>query len=355
MKIKKWLAMLSIFTLSFIAAIWYFGLSGILIGLLSSALLAVLANLEAVGSIVASGYKLGRSISFWFEKNAVEKRLEATITSASKKVNTEAGFLLLPHGVDVKWVEPQDRDAFLEKGKIVICLESSYNEERNLARATMLYVDEDLIYESQRFINITIMKSLAFVMTRKLLMLDRKLGALKCLTEELMKPEIAKTPQIRTYVTGMENMDGEGLFTRILLREFSKLDAKLSPALTNTESRKETKSFTKILKEFVEREEGEEIPSLTHTGTVFRVGLLPVAKLERFDISNFLQAARRHYNEDTETLYVLARGSNVALAKLVISEIQKSNLYAQCKDWEYETIRPNAKKTRTYVSEISKV
>ena len=350
-----WILILLIVVLSFVGLVWYFGLVGFLIGLPWTIILTILTNLDRVADAIASTYKVLRRAHFIFERKAVEKRLEVTIGNSAKKLNDEAGVDLLPHGIDIQWVEPQDRRAFLAKNEIVTCLESSYNEEENLARATMLYVEEDLIYESQRFINTTIMKSLSFAVARKLLMLDRKLSALKFLNEEFMEPEMAKKPQIRDYVSGLDNIDKQGYLTRVLLREFSKLDAKLSPALSDPESRKETKSFTKLLSGFAERKSGEEAV-LDHKGSVLRIGLFPVARIGSFHIDNFLKAANRIYEEGIDTLYVLARGKNIVLAKLVISEIEKKNLYVKNTDWEYKGWGSRARKPiENYVAELLKV
>lgn len=357
MKASKWILLLLLVILSFIVLILYFGMLGFLIGLPWSILWTVLTNLDRVADVIASSYKLGRKVSFWFEKNAVEKRLEVTIGSASKKVNEESGEDLLPHSVDIKWVEPQARDAFLKKGEIVVCLESSYNEEKNLARATMLYVEEDLIRESQRFVNTTIMKSLIFAISRKMLMLDRKLSALKCPNKEFIEPEIEKRPQIKGYVLGMDNMDKQGYLTRVLLREFSQLGAKLSPAATDTQAKKETKAFTKLFKRFVEKREEEEV-ELNFNGSIFRIQLMPIAKLRGFDISNFVKAASYTHTQNIDIIYVLARGLNVEVAKLVIAEIEKTNLYLKKKDWEYKIVgtrEGQPRSYRNYLAELSKV
>lgn len=267
---KKWIAIILVIILSFVGLVWYFGLLGAVMSFLWSLLFLVITNIDRVADIIASSYKLGSKVNFWFEKNAVEKRLETTIGNASKKVNHEAGVDLLPHGVDIKWDIPQKRDAFLERGKMVVCLEPSDNEERNLARATMLYVQEDLIAPSQRFINTTVTRSLCFAVARKMLMADRKLHALKCLNAEFIDPEIKKTPQVRKYMSGMDNVDRQGFLTRVLLREFSQLDAKLSPALTDTQARNETKALTRMVIELVERKQSELVP-LTFGGSIFRV------------------------------------------------------------------------------------
>jgi len=351
----KWIIIVLVIALSFIGLIWYLGLYGLIISLLWGLLVLVTTNLDRTADIIASSYKIFRKVNFWFEKNAVEKRLEVTIGSASKKVNQEAGIDFLPHGVDIKWDEPQNRDAFLKRGKIVVCLEPSYNEERNLARATFLYVQEDLISASQRFINTTIMKSLYFAVTRKMLMLDRKLHALKCLNEEFIEPEAKQMPQIREYVSDMDNMDKKGRFTRILLREFSQLDAKLSPALTDPQARKETKALTRLIGDLEKKEEDELVP-LTFTGSVFRMGIMPVARVSKdFDISSFVKTASYLYSQNLDTVYVIALGMKVELAKLAVSEIEKAKLYIKSTDWEYNIIGLKKGQLKSYVAELKKV
>ena len=351
----KWIIIVLTIALSFVGFIWYLRLYGLIIGLLWSLLVLVITNLDRVADIIASSYKIFRKVDFWFEKNAVEKRLEVTIGSASKKVNQEAGTELLPHGIDIKWVEPQKRDAFVERGKIVVCFEPSDNEERNLARATMLYVQQDLISASQRFVNTTVMSSLCFAMARKMLMLDRKLHALKCLNEEFIEPAAQKMPQIREFVSGMDIVDRRGILTRILFREFSQLDAKLSPALTDPQARKETKAVTRLLIDIAEKKEEEQVP-LDFMGSVFRIGIMPIAKIGRdFHISNVVKTASYHHDQNLDTVYVVALGMKVALAKLAVSEIEKANLFFKTTDWEYKIVGRKKGQLRSYVAEMKKV
>jgi hypothetical protein len=140
----KLIAIVFMITLSFVLSLWYLGLIGIATAVPFSIVIIVLTNLDWIASLSASSYKALRKVNFYFEKNAVAKRIENTIVVASKKVNEE-GLALLPHGVKIKWVEPMKREAFLEEGKVIVCLESSDNEARNLARTTLLYVDDEII------------------------------------------------------------------------------------------------------------------------------------------------------------------------------------------------------------------
>jgi len=333
MKLWKTLITVLLIVSSFTVLIWFFGIGGLLAGIFETLLIVALTNPDKTLQLLALLFTVGRRFSFWFERNKVEKYLEGTIGITSKKMNEE-GIDVLPHGVDIKWVEPTEKDAFLKDGKVVVCLSSSYNQGRNLARATMLYVEEDLVRESQRFIDTAVMKATKFVTARKLLMIDKKVDALRYLNQEFIEREINRTPKIAGYMSGMEKMDEQGHFTRILLREFSQLGPKLSYMLTNPQAVKETKTFADFLHVFEEREKEEDVP-LTYNGKIIRIHLLPVARMGTvFDTSPFVKAARLCFQDKTETMYVLARGiNNVTLAEAVVEEVEREGIYKKQKFW----------------------
>jgi hypothetical protein len=129
----KWIALIILLVLSFIGLVYLFGLGGAIAGIFESLLLFALSDIDKTTGYMASSYKWLRTVNFYFERNAVEKRVESTINLASRRVNEE-GVNLLPHRIDIKWVEPKDREAFLKDGKVVICLESSVNEASARAR-----------------------------------------------------------------------------------------------------------------------------------------------------------------------------------------------------------------------------
>ena len=108
MKVKKWLLLAVVSVVSFAVLVWYFGLGGFIAGIFETLLLLVLANPNEAMGVLASLFKILRRVHFWFEKNAVEKRLESTIGLSSKKINEE-GVEILPHGVDIKWEKGKDQ------------------------------------------------------------------------------------------------------------------------------------------------------------------------------------------------------------------------------------------------------
>ena len=333
MKIRKWLTLAVVIVASFAVLIWYFGIAGLVAGIFETLLLLVLTNPERAMGVLASLFALGRNIHFWFERNAVEKRLESTIGLSSKKVNEE-GVKLLPHGVDIKWVDPRDRDAFLKEDKIVVCLESSVNEARNLARATMLYVSEDLIRESQRFVDRKVMKSACFAVARKMLMIDRRLDAFKRLNEEFLEPEITEYPSIKDHVEVMEKLDSEGCFTRLLLKELSELDAKLSPSLSDPRAEKETVSFVQTMKKLSEKQKGIDI-SPTHRGKVIDVSIMLIAREGVKDPTPYIKYAKKCWSEGLPRLYVMAQAKHIMVAVSAVLGIKTSGIYRVEKEWKF--------------------
>lgn len=354
MKLGKWVAIAVVIVCSFAGLVWLLGLSGVVAAFFWSVLILVLTNPDRAMQIFASLLTSGRKFHFWFERTKVEKFLEGTIGLCSKRINEE-GLTLLPHGVDIKWVEPVDRGAFLKENKVIVCLESSYNEAKNLARATMLYVAEDLIRKSRRFVEPLTMKSADFVVARKMLMMDRRLDAIRYLNEEFIKPEADKRPEVALYVSSMEKMDVGGHFTRILLREFSELDTRLPPSLpSDTQVEAETLSFTQMLKELVEKKKGVDVYP-THRGQVIRVSIMPIARSEtRPDPARYVDWAKKCLNDQIPVIYVVARGINIPLAEWVIEEIEKKGIYERQHEWKYK-IPYGRHGVNSYVAVLSKI
>jgi hypothetical protein len=190
-----------------------------------------------------------------------------------------------------------------------------------------------------------------------MLLMDKKIHALRCLNTEFVEPECEKNPEIREYISGMDDMDRQGLLTRVILREFSQLDAKLSPALTDNQAIRETREITKLLIDLARKKEGEEV-KLVFNGAVFRINFMLVARLETlFSTANFVKAALYAHGADIETIYVLARGvTNIGAAILVVQGIEKAKLFSKSREWNYRIIGSrNHRLIPVYAAELQRI
>jgi hypothetical protein len=329
----KWIILVTAVVVSFIGLVYFFGLGGAIAGFFESLAIFALSNPDKASEYLGSFYKQLRNVNFWFEKKAVEKRLEGAIGLASKRVNSE-GVDLPPHGVNIRWVETKDRETFLKDDKIVVCFEPSINEERNLARATILYASEDLVRESQRFVNRTVMKAACFAVARKMLMSERKLDSLSCLNEEFLQPEIAQHPAIEQYLTTMEKLDSEGHLTRIVLNELSELNAKLFSSLSEPRAVRETVSFMLAMKRLAEKVEGVDAET-DHRGQIIDFRTILIAREGVKDPSRYINYAKRLWDEGVPKIYVLAQGDRTITAIAAVIAIKAMGLYRVEKEWKY--------------------
>ncbi|MCJ7425088.1 hypothetical protein MUP01_12610 [Candidatus Bathyarchaeota archaeon] len=348
----KWITLTIIAALSFIGLVYFFGLGGAIAGVFESLLLFALSDIDKTTGYMASSYKLLRTVHFYFERNAVEKRLESTINLASRRVNEE-GVNLLPHRIDIKWVEPEGRDAFLKDGKLVVCLESSFNEDRNLARATILFASEDFLRESQRFIDRDILKSACFALARKMLMFDRKLGALRCLNEEFIKIETLNNPRISDYITTMEKLDAEGCLTRVLLKELSEIDAKLPSVLSSPTAEAETVTFLQMMKQLAEKKKGVDI-NTSFRGQIIDMSIMLVAREGVIDPTPYISHAEKCWSNGLPRLYVMAQGNKIGIAKNAIIGIKAMGIYGVESEWCFR-IPDERRSFDSYIVALSRI
>lgn len=313
---------------------WYFGGLGTFAGIGWTLLLVIVQNYDKALQISAFFLAQFSRISDWSERRAVVNFLQGTINLSASRINSESEGLL-PHGVKVEIVKRTERDAFLREEQVVVCMESSRSQARNLARATLFYVAEDLVRESRRFIDRVIIHACDFALARKMLMAEQRVDALKSFNDEFLDPETKREPSIRTYVLGMDEMDSNGTLTRILLREFSELGTKLSPKLSDVEAEQESKSFTDKLIQLARKQTGIDIDT-THEGRIIGVGVMLVARATVADIEPHVNYARQCFSKNVPILYVLARGSvNIIQAKMTVMEIESLGLYRRLSESDF--------------------
>jgi len=317
---------------------WYYGLIGTFAGLGWSLLVLVLQNYDKVLQVSSDLLAVFSSISDWSERRAVVNFLQGTINLSASKINRES-VGLLPHTLRVEIVNPIDRETFLREGQVVVCMESSRSRDRNLARAALFYVAEDLVRDSRRFIDPVVIRACDFAVTRKMLMADNRIDSLRSLNDEFLDQEARRDADLRSYVLGMDDMDTQGTLTRILLKEFADLGPRLSPKLSDIQAERESREFTDRLVLLARKQPGIDVDP-TYEGDIIRVGIMPIARADVSDIEPYVKYARKCFSNDVLILYVLARGLlNISQAKMAIREIESLRLYQKLDDSQFMVTR----------------
>jgi hypothetical protein len=267
-----------------------------------------------------------------WERGAVSERIKGSIGEATKTLNKEGGVAILPHGVKIEWIKPKEveRDSFIKDENVVVLLEHHKNDARNLARATSLFVSGGLIPSSRIYVDPPVMKAADLAVTRRILLMNGRMDAVECFNREFLTPAIGTTPLVENLLSSMEQMDSQGTFTRILMREFSSIWARQYPQAPSLDIFRETARLCDILGKLAARRAGE-VNVLEYQGKTISIHILPVARdalVAGVDITPHLTAARISHSNEVQTIYVVARGDvNIAMAEILVHSIVGEGLY----------------------------
>lgn len=287
------------------------------LGFLLGYLFINIPHFQKIGSYVFRAFSFFR----FAERASVAMNLEADLNSIKETVNSQVEGLI-PYSAKIKWVQGTDPKSLIDKykGEVIIKMKHHSDQARNRVYAAMAYVSTGLIPESRLYIDRKMCKSIDFTFVKKILL--QKGTALDYFFREIVRPEMGDQ-ETRKYLTMMENLDEEGTFTRMLLRELKEL-GRIYPR-HDEKAFNDTKKFADYLNKLATRKPGEHV-QLSFEGDRLRVSSMLIAKPETvitFGIEHYVDWAKLSIEKGIDSIYVLARGRNIELAKLVMQEIEK--------------------------------
>ncbi len=98
------------------------------------------------------------------EKVATANKVQSRIDDFVVSVNAEVEGLL-PFGLKVKWISTEmSKEAFIENDRVVVLLDYHQNQDENLSRATMLYMNKAVIPSARPHIHQKLGKAIDLMM-----------------------------------------------------------------------------------------------------------------------------------------------------------------------------------------------
>ena len=358
MRTSDWISVVIAFV--FLAlSYWAMGFNGAVLGGIAGTavglLVFVVTNFDRAMKL--SSYFLEKfSVFDWAERRSVSNRIQGMINEYASRFNSETNGIL-PYGIQIEWVDPSkfDRDSFVKQGQVIVRLDSHTNEAKNLSHATWLYVQESLIPDSRKYVDATVMRASDFTVVRKILTLERRNDALRYFNEALIRPEVEKSAEIEKYMDYLQDINGHGFFTRILLREFLELGPKLYPSVSDPVAETETRELTDMLTRLVRKKRGVDVTP-DFKGKIIRTSIMLIARAEAggLDISPYVKFARNCARDQIPSLYVAAREAfNISLARTVITELQSLKLFKKSSEPQEFDIVLEGSPVRVYLAVLT--
>jgi hypothetical protein len=256
------------------------------------------------------------------EKTATAMSIQGKVDSFIAAINAEVENLL-PYGLKIKWISPEmNREAFIQKDRVIIMLNYHINQDENLSKATLLYMNKAVIPEARPHIHQKLRQAIDLMMTKKALFsFIEARSALGYFVDSVLRPATEKDVELKEYCGVIDTIDERGLFTRVLLREFLGLGLKRSGIIGTGDTVFETNEFTKLLKRIAEKERGTNVDP-TFIKQNIRVAIILIARPENVNLGPgiYLRAIEDRIKKSVNTFYIFARGNkNIDFAKQVVS------------------------------------
>lgn len=256
------------------------------------------------------------------ERAATANRIQGKVDSFIVAINTEVEGLL-PFGLKVRWISPDlSKEAFIENDRVVVMLSHHGNQDENLAKATMLYMNKAVIPEARPHIDQKLGQAIDLMMTKKALFsFIEARSSMSHFVNTVLRPQTDRDSELKEACGVIDTIDERGLFTRVFLKELMELGIRRAGITETGDTVFETNEFTKLLKRIAEKERGVNVDP-TFIKNNIKVSIVMVARQENIDLGPdiYLRKIEELMRKSVRTFYIFARGSrNIELAKEVVS------------------------------------
>lgn len=256
------------------------------------------------------------------ERIATSQSVQNKVDSFIDSINTEVEGLL-PHKLKIKWVSPElSKQAFIENGEVVVLLDYHKNQDENLTKATLLYMNKAVIPAARPHINQKLSKGIDLMMTKKALFsFTEAQSSLNHFVDGVLRPALEQDSELKDVCGAVDLLDERGLFTRILLKELMELGVRRAGVTETGDSVHESNEFVKFLKKIADKERGIDV-NPTFLKNDIRIAIVMVARPENVDkdAGPYLKAIEIGLKQGVRTFYLFSRGErNVEFTQRVTS------------------------------------
>ncbi|WP_421753294.1 hypothetical protein [Croceimicrobium sp.] len=222
----------------------------------------------------------------------------------------------------VNWVNHDNLQSKLSEGKAIIKLKFDNDNSRNIIKATSIYVKDAFLINSKPYLSDNLVKALDLTVTKKILLTSdiKNKGSVVPIFINENKNE---SNEVFEKCEKLEEIDDNGLFTRVVLRELNCLGESQFGRTPKQEHHIESEEFLDFIYNVVTREYDDNTP-LVYVSRYYKVGFLLVAKAETYmnhGLDPYYRRIRLGIASGIKSFYLLARSEKVEILEKVAKEL----------------------------------
>ena len=112
----------------------------------------------------------------WIDYRYVAVSIQDAVNRVSDKVNQESPNCL-PHPLKIEWVNTDTPESFIAKGKTVVRLKHTTNQDRNIVESTLIYLKQGFLPRAKHYLDKTLRQSAEYKVAIQIFMARRDTGA----------------------------------------------------------------------------------------------------------------------------------------------------------------------------------
>jgi small subunit ribosomal protein S1 len=257
----------------------------------------------------------------FLRKKAIRFQIEGPLTKALKRISKELPEMDIPD-LKINWVNSDNIQTKLKEGKAIIKLKYDNDNSRNVIKATSIYVKDAFLVNSKPYLSENFVKAIDLTVTKKIL-LNSDIKNKGNIIPIFINENKNENNEVFEKCDKLEEIDDNGLFTRVILRELNALGEKQFGRTPKVEHYIESEEFLDFIYNVVTREYDDNTP-LVYNKKVFKVGFLLVAKAEtyiKYGLEAYYRRIRLGLASGVKTFYLLARSEKVEILEKVAKEL----------------------------------
>ena len=262
---------------------------------------------------------------------------------------------IIPRDLKVEWVREEAQESFINNDAVIVRIKKTNNPQENLVTATASYVCEGLLHNHRRYIDSDVMRASNYTMIRNIIEHSGK-NSVTYFEEKYLPLYLSQDDEAYDIYYKLRDIDKNGMFTNILLKEFLKASDPLFGEVPDPCLIAESRTLVNFLYKIAIRGRNEDTELKLDTN-YFKIAIILTAKdktLYKRGILPYIHMIKNFINSDCDTVYMLGIGSKIITAEEIartINEDTSSMIFATQR--RYKHIFNNGKRKDAVIFEIS--
>lgn len=307
-------------------------------------IILIITNIENILILQSKIWGIFSGTFGFAKKKQMSMKVRGTILKSVKKQQFKNKDII-PNDLKVVWINEEKVDSFVKNNQVIVRIKQSSNPYENLIIAVSEYVNNGLLYNVKRYLNQDVIDASKILMTRKVVQYANS-ATLAYLDEKYIIPRLNNDTELKELYEDLTKIDNNGMFTGIMLNEFSKAGMSIYNQIEDPELFAESKEFMRYLYNIAIRL-SQDVTDLSFNRDYFKVAIFLSASnktLKSSGIRSFVKAILKKFDEGIETIYVFGLGNKREIARQISEAVENELVIVKIVGHSYKHVNENGKR-----------